>query len=94
MKLKYHKPTIVIESFTLLEHIASCNANNSATYLDASSGCSYSDATLVIYTEESCEGMWISPYVYDSFEDFRQAVEDTEDFHCYNAFSNGDPFAS
>ena len=54
MKKPYQKPRVYAESFELLEHIASCKANQditSVTYRDGKA-CSYTDANVTLFNPD------------------------------------------
>lgn len=99
MKKAYSRPKVYIESFELLEHIASCTSNPSitqVTYRDPHS-CSYNDRNVHLYYSEvsSCS---------DNEQTFdREAAETFEEYiasfgvpggGCYNTFADGNFFAS
>ena len=101
MKRPYQKPTIYIESFELLEHIAYCSADPSITVVTYRSGneCTYSDKNFTLFSESntSC----INDYdhtMYDSLDDFVASFNpnnpDYTGVGCYNAFADGNFFAS
>ena len=90
MKNKYVKPSIIIESFTLLEHIAGpCQPDTTpATYRDGDS-CVYTDSKFgfVMFNDNNAAcvaGMSEITYdemSYDSLQDFINQIKG-----CYNAF--------
>lgn len=94
MKKQYQKPAAYIESFELVEHIANCNVA-SATYRNGTD-CTYTDANVTVFGASNCatdvsDDVWDG--VFDSLQDYLSAMG-TETESCYNAFSNGSPFAS
>lgn len=94
MKKPYQTPRMYAESFELIEHIASCSANPDHTtvnYQDKNT-CSYQDADVNLFlqnTTKKCE-VWDNPdpEMYTSFEEYLSTLS------CYNAFSDGNFFAS
>ena len=100
MKKAYEKPRVYVESFELLEHIASCKANQditSVTYRDGSS-CNYTDANLTLFYPENsgCTNGYYDPNdnsMYDDFDDYLASFG-VDRGGCYNAFSDGNFFAS
>ena len=100
MKKAYEKPRVYVENFELLEHIASCKANQditSVTYRDGHA-CTYTDANLTLfYTDNSgCTNGYYDPNddsMYDSFDDYLASFG-VDRGGCYNAFSDGNFFAS
>ena len=95
MKKPYDKPRMYAETFQLLEHISSCavqTGTHPATYRDGTS-CSYSDGDITIFNNgvNGCENNY-APF-FTSVDDFLASLEG-EDAGCYNAFSNGNVFAS
>ena len=96
MKKQYQKPRLFAESFELLEHIASCAVGDGitdATYRDRSS-CSYTDGDVTLFNSTGVNGCAnnYAPF-FQSVDDFIASMEG-EDSGCYNAFSNGNVFAS
>lgn len=95
MKKPYKKPQIYVETFELLEHIASCSTGGETTitYRDGHS-CTYTEANVTVFYPEDTRctnGGYFDiedDSMYDSFEDYLRS------FGCYNAFSNGNFFAS
>ena len=97
MKRTYTKPTLYAESFELSEHIASCKANQditTVTYRDGNS-CTYTDANLTLfYTDNSaCLNQYFNLEDYDSFDDYLASFAVGRG-GCYNAFTDGNFFAS
>ena len=100
MKRTYTKPTLYAEKFELMEHISSCKANQditTVTYRDGNS-CTYTDAGLTLFNpgNSECkndyyeEGLGSS---YDDFPDYLASFALTRG-GCYNAFTDGNFFAS
>ena len=95
MKKTYQKPRVYAESFELLEHIASCAVRDgitNATYRDRDS-CSYTDGDITLFYDSGNGCLNNYGPMYDSPDDFL-GVLGGEDSGCYNAFSNGNTFAS
>lgn len=96
MKKTYSKPLLYAERFELVEHIASCavaTGVTTVTYRDRNS-CSYQDGDIVLFNEageNNCQNNY-APYLSgpDEFLDTMKG----KDSGCYNAFSNGNVFAS
>ena len=98
MKRTYTKPTLYAEKFELMEHISSCVADpayTTVTYRDRSS-CSYRDGDITLFNNTGVNGCLNN---FDSFM-FPGGVDEYLQSHqvegggCYNAFSNGNVFAS
>ncbi len=94
MKKVYQKPSFYAETFQLVEHVASCNAGESITtvnYRDKTS-CSYQDNDVIIFLDgvSNCQTTELNydHSMFDSFQDYILSLE------CYNAFSDGNVFAS
>ena len=97
MKKPYQKPRVYAESFELLEHIASCKANQditSVTYRDGHA-CTYTDADLTLFYEDnkSCKNDYFNLEDYDNFDDYLASFAVGRG-GCYNAFTDGNFFAS
>ena len=100
MKKAYEKPRVYVENFELLEHIASCKTGGervSANYRDANS-CTYSDANLTLFYpgNSGCTNGYYDPddtSMYDDFDDYLESFGVGRG-GCYNAFSDGNFFAS
>lgn len=100
MKKPYQKPRVYVETFELLEHIASCKTGGqgvSVTYRDGSA-CTYTDANLTLFypSNNGCTNGYYDPNddsMYDSFEDYLASFG-VDRGGCYNAFSDGNFFAS
>ena len=98
MKRDYVKPFLYIETFELLEHIAKCNANPSVTNVTyrGPEACAYQDGGLNLFYNgvQGCEMNEenIDTEVFGNFEEFERSFVD--DGGCYNAFSDGNFFAS
>ena len=98
MKKPYKKPQVYVETFELLEHIASCKANpdmTTVTYRDGYA-CTYTEAGLTVFQPEentACHNDYFNLVDYDSFEDYLASFAVGRG-GCYNAFSDGNFFAS
>ena len=97
MKKTYQKPRVYAESFELLEHIASCKANQditTVTYRDGDA-CTYTDAELTLFYQSNtnCKNDYFNDEDYDSFDDYLQSFAIGRG-GCYNAFTDGNFFAS
>lgn len=100
MKKPYQKPRVYVETFELLEHIASCKANQditSVTYRDGNA-CTYTDANLTLFypSNNGCTNGYYDPNdnsMYDDFDDYLDSFG-VDRGGCYNAFSDGNFFAS
>ncbi len=100
MKKAYKKPRLFAETFELLEHIASCKANQditSVTYRDGHA-CTYTDANLTLFypANTGCTNGYYDPdddSMYDSFDDYLASFG-VDRGGCYNAFTDGNFFAS
>lgn len=100
MKKAYKKPRLFAETFELLEHIASCKANQditAVTYRDGNA-CTYTDANLTLFYPENsgCTNGYYDPNdnsMYDDFDDYLASFG-VDRGGCYNAFSDGNFFAS
>lgn len=100
MKKQYRKPRLFAESFELLEHISSCKANQnitSVTYRDGYA-CTYTDANLTLFMPSNggCTNGYYDPNddsMYDDFDDYLASFG-VDRGGCYNAFSDGNFFAS
>ena len=90
------KPMLYAESFELAEHISSCAVGagvTTVTYRDRNS-CSYQDGDIVLFNAAGVNGCQnnYAPFI-TSPEEFLSSLEQ-EHSGCYNAFSNGNVFAS
>lgn len=98
MKKPYSKPRVYAESFELLEHIASCavdpNATNPPSYRDRTS-CNYTDGDVTLFNNAGVNGCTnnIAPFFKGDVDLFLESTKG-EDGGCYNAFSDGNVFAS
>ena len=100
MKKTYTKPMLYAESYELVEHISSCKANQditTVTYRDGNA-CTYTDANLTLFypSNSGCTNGYYDPNddsMYDSFEDYLASFG-VDRGGCYNAFSDGNFFAS
>ena len=100
MKKPYQKPRVYVETFELLEHIASCKANQditTVTYRDGNA-CTYTDANLTLFypSNNGCTNGYYDPNdtsMYDDFDDYLASFG-VDRGGCYNAFSDGNFFAS
>lgn len=96
MKKTYQKPNLYAETFELCEHIADCTVLQSvttATYRTRES-CSYSDANISLFNPDvnGCVNDY-KENMFDDFDDFLASLE-VDRGGCYNAFSDGNFFAS
>ena len=100
MKKPYQKPRVYVETFELLEHIASCKANQditTVTYRDGNA-CTYTDANATLFYPENgaCTNEYFTENIgslYDDFDDYLASFG-VDRGGCYNAFSDGNFFAS
>ena len=97
MKKPYNKPRMYAETFELVEHIANCAVKSGsypATYRDRTS-CSYTDGDVTLFNNTGVNGCTnnIAPFFGGNVDAFLDSLND-EDAGCYNAFSNGNVFAS
>lgn len=100
MKKAYEKPRVYVEKFELLEHIASCKANQvvvNVTYREGHA-CTYTDANLTLFYPDNsgCTNGYYDPNddsMYDTFDDYLASFG-VDRGGCYNAFSDGNFFAS
>ena len=95
MKKAYEKPRVYVERFELLEHIASCKANQditSVTYRDGNS-CTYTDADVTIFYNSDCSNDYYDPETM-SWEEYLDSFKPENGGGCYNAFTDGNFFAS
>lgn len=100
MKRTYTKPTLYAEKFELMEHISSCKTNQditTVTYRDGNS-CTYTDANLTLFypSNNGCTNGYYDPNdhsMYDDFDDYLASFG-VDRGGCYNAFSDGNFFAS
>lgn len=102
MKRTYTKPTLYAETFELAEHISSCKTGTGAgaptvTYRDGNS-CTYTDANVTLFypSNNGCTNGYYDPNdnsMYDSFDDYLASFG-VDRGGCYNAFSDGNFFAS
>lgn len=91
MKKIYEKPRMYVEIFELMEHIASCATNEEMTsvpYRDGHS-CTYTESKVTVFYQDNteCKNQYYDPGVM-TWEEYLAS------FECYNAFSNGNFFAS
>ena len=96
MKKAYTKPLMFAETFELLEHIASCAAAEGqtiVTYRDRYS-CSYKDGDVTLFNDgvDGCLNNY-GPFI-TSPDDFLASYDPEVSGGCYNAFGNGNVFAS
>ena len=88
------------EKFELMEHISSCKTGTgdhapTVTYRDGNS-CTYTDANVTLFnpdTAAACENQYFNLEDYDSFEDYLASYAVGRG-GCYNAFTDGNFFAS
>ena len=104
MNKPYHKPRVYAESFELVEHISSCKVGEGITsvnYRDKYT-CSYSDAKVSLFMEHGVNGCNIAEilveYNYgdgsDPIQNFIDSLDPAIGGGCYNAFVDGNVFAS
>ena len=98
MRKRYTKPKLYAETFELLEHISSCTANTNVTvvtYRDMYS-CSYNDANVTLFNEtgvNGCQNEYFDPSM-ETWEEYLDSFKPENGGGCYNAFSDGNFFAS
>lgn len=97
MKKPYSKPRIYAESFELLEHIASCSVQTgvtNATYRDPDS-CAFEEGGVALFNDgvKGCTNV-IAPFFNGDVVAFVESLDPEAGGGCYNAFSNGNVFAS
>ena len=97
MKKAYTKPKLYVETFQLLEHIASCTANQSVTTVTYRDGyaCTYHDSNVTLFYAEngSCDqGGWDTE-MFDDLDAYLASFGGNRG-GCYNAFGDGNFFAS
>lgn len=99
MKKAYEKPRVYVETFDLLEHIASCNANTSMTdvnYRDSGS-CTYKSGAVTLFTQDGghgCNNEYFAGGDWDDFNQYLDSFKPENGGGCYNAFADGNFFAS
>lgn len=104
MKKPYQKPSVYVERFELLEHIASCKVGEGITavnYRDKYT-CSYRDDDVSLFLEDGVNGCQIAEimvlYDYgdesDPIQNFLDSIDPVPGGGCYNAFMDGNIFAS
>lgn len=100
MKKAYTKPALYAETFELSEHISSCKANQDITTVTYRDGyaCTYTDANITLFYPENsgCTNGYYDPNddsMYDDFDDYLASFGVGRG-GCYNAFSDGNFFAS
>ena len=98
MKKPYQKPQMYAESFELLEHIASCKANQDITTVTYRNGkeCTYTDANVTIFNPgvTGCTNEYYNEIDYDNFDGYLASYTAEHSGGCYNAFIDGNFFAS
>lgn len=97
MKKAYTKPKLYVETFELLEHIASCTAKPGTTTVNYRDGysCTYTDANVTLFyaANGSCgEGGWDTE-MFDDLDAYLDSFGGDRG-GCYNAFGDGNFFAS
>lgn len=95
MKKPYQKPLVYVETFELLEHIASCKANQdvtSVTYRDGNT-CTYTDANVTLFYNSDCKNEYYDPGVM-TWDEYIDSFKPENNGGCYNAFTDGNFFAS
>ena len=80
------------ENFQLVEHIASCKAGGSinASYRDGNA-CTYTDANVTLFYD-NCDSSWDTD-IFESLDEYLASF-DVDRGGCYNAFIDGNFFAS
>lgn len=97
MKKTYKRPELYAESFELMEHISSCAVGEgitTVTYRDKFS-CSYTDGDVTLFNQTNVNGCLnnFAPFFNEDIDAFLASMKG-DDAGCYNAFSNGNVFAS
>ena len=97
MRKSYTKPKLYAETFELCEHIANCTANQSVTTVSYRDGysCTYVDSNVTLFYAQNgnCDqGGWDTD-MFDSLDDYLASFGGNRG-GCYNAFSDGNFFAS
>ena len=98
MKKPYKKPQIYVETFELLEHIASCKVNQgitTVTYRDGNT-CTYNDYNVTLFYEEAneaCINEYYDPTIMD-WDEYLNSFKPQNGGGCYNVFADGNFFAS
>lgn len=95
MKKTYKKPRVYVETFELLEHIASCKANQdvtTVTYRDGNT-CTYTDANVTLFYNSDCKNEYFDETVM-TWEEYIDSFKPENNGGCYNAFTDGNFFAS
>ena len=96
MKKPYNKPRMYAETFQLLEHISSCAVapgETTVNYRDKNS-CSYIEADIALFYNSGRGCLNNYSDMFSSPEDFLASLDPEDSGGCYNAFSNGNVFAS
>ena len=105
MKKVYKKPAIYIETFELMEHIARCTANpdvTNVTYRGPES-CAYNDTNLSLFYSQVSACVVNEVTLANPDNEFYGMIDDLQGYMaslgvdqggCYNAFSDGNFFAS
>ena len=98
MKKPYRKPRVYVEKLELLEHIASCKANQEVTTVPYRDGysCTYTEANVTIFYDgynEACENTYYDPTAM-TWEEYLESFKPENGGGCYNTFSDGNFFAS
>ena len=87
-----------METFELLEHIASCKTGQDITTVTYRDGyaCTYTDANVTLFYEanSNCLNQYFNLEDYDSFEAYLASYTAANRGGCYNAFIDGNFFAS
>ncbi len=96
MKKEYKKPRMYAETFQLVEHIASCKTGGSisASYQDGNA-CTYTDSNVTLFYagNDNCnQGGWDMD-IFPTLDEYLASFGGDRG-GCYNAFSDGNFFAS
>lgn len=89
------KPALYAETFELMEHISSCKVGGegvNVTYRDGNS-CTYTDANVTLFQNEKCSNDYYDPNVM-TWDQYIASFKPENNGGCYNAFSDGNFFAS
>ena len=98
MKRTYRKPSLYVETFELVEHIASC-ATNTGTYTVNSNtawSCAATDGSGdVVFMEGTSKCEVAGGQAFDpNIEDIDDIISAILEGQCYNTYANGPMFSS
>lgn len=98
MKKIYEKPRIYVEKFELMDHIASCSANEEMTTVPYRDGysCTYTEDNVTVFYSDhvsACTNDYYDPTIM-TWEEYLDSFKPQNGGGCYNTFSNGNFFAS